>query len=80
AAERIRALGFFADAQVGSRPGSGPDQVIVDVNVEEQPTGSLSFGASYGRNAGVGLNISLSESNFLGRGQAISLGASTGKD
>ncbi len=34
-AERVRALGFFADAQVAARPGSTEDQVIVDVDVEE---------------------------------------------
>lgn len=79
-AERIRALGFFADAQVEAKQGSGSDQVIVDVNVEEQPTGSLSFGATYGLEAGIGLNVGFSETNFLGRGQAFSLNISTGTD
>ena len=79
-AERIRALGFFSDAQVDAKQGSAPDQVIVDVNVEEQPTGSLSFGVSYGVEAGVGLNIGFSERNFLGRGQAFALNVSTGAD
>ncbi len=77
AAERIRALGYFSDAQVDSRQGSNPEQVIVDVNVEEQPTGSLSFGASYGVNSGVGLNASLNETNFLGRGQTFGLSIQT---
>ncbi|MCF3974129.1 outer membrane protein assembly factor BamA [Paracoccus salsus] len=77
AAERIRALGYFSDAQVNSRQGSSEEQVIVDVNVEEQPTGSLSFGASYGVNTGVGLNASLRETNFLGRGQTLGLTIST---
>lgn len=77
AAERIRALGYFADAQVESRPGTSPQEVIVDVNVEEQPTGSLSFGASYGASAGVGLNVALQERNFLGRGQEVGLSLST---
>ena len=77
AAERIRALGYFSDAQVESRPGSSDEQVIVDVNVEEQPTGSLSFGASYGVSSGVGLNASLQENNFLGRGQTVGLSIST---
>lgn len=76
-AERIRALGYFADAQVETRQGSSPEQVIVDVNVEEQPTGSLSFGASYGVSTGVGLNASLNEKNFLGRGQTLGLTIST---
>ncbi|MFD1796174.1 outer membrane protein assembly factor BamA [Paracoccus aurantiacus] len=78
-AERIRALGYFADAQVETRQGSSPEQVIVDVNVEEQPTGSLEFGASYGASSGVGLNIGLSQRNFLGRGQELAASISTTK-
>ncbi|MDO5622392.1 MAG: outer membrane protein assembly factor BamA [Paracoccus sp. (in: a-proteobacteria)] len=76
-AERIRALGYFADAQVETRQGTSPQDVIVDVNVEEQPTGSLSFGASYGVNSGVGLNVGLQERNFMGRGQELSFSIST---
>ena len=77
-AERLRALGYFADVQAESRQGSSPEQVIVDVNVEEQPTGSLSFGASYGVATGVGFNASLSEKNFLGRGQQLDVSFATG--
>jgi outer membrane protein insertion porin family len=76
-AERIRALGFFADAQVAARPGSSEGQVIVDVDVEETPTGSLGFGASFSTDSGVGLNVSFSERNFLGRGQSLSFGFDT---
>jgi len=76
-AERIRALGFFADAQVAARPGTREDQVIVDVDVEETATGSLGFGASFSTDTGVGLNVSFAERNFLGRGQSLSLGFDT---
>ncbi|MFV0335475.1 MAG: outer membrane protein assembly factor BamA [Tropicimonas sp.] len=76
-AERIRALGFFTDAQVETREGSRSDQVVVDVDVEERPTGSLGFGASYGTNDGLGFNFSFSERNFLGRGQSLSAGIGT---
>jgi outer membrane protein insertion porin family len=72
-AERIRALGFFSDAQVTADPGSAPDQVVVNVDVEEQPTGSLSFGLSYSGSTGAGLAVGFSESNFLGRGQSLSV-------
>ncbi|RWR35179.1 outer membrane protein assembly factor BamA [Sinirhodobacter populi] len=79
-AERIRALGFFSNAEVNTRQGSGPDQVVVDVNVEEQPTGSLTFGASYGVSSGFGINIGLQESNFLGRGQYLGVQIGTTSD
>jgi outer membrane protein insertion porin family len=79
-AERIRALGFFSDAQVETRPGSAGDQVVVDVDVEEQPTGSLSFGLSYSATDGTGFNVGFSESNFLGRGQRLSLSLNAGAD
>jgi outer membrane protein insertion porin family len=76
-AERIRALGFFANAAVEAREGSTPEQVIIDVDVTEQPTGSLSFGANYNTDVGIGLIASYSQSNFLGRGQALSVKLST---
>lgn len=80
AAERIRALGFFETADVNARQGSASDQVIVDVNVEEKPTGSLTFGASYSVSNGVGFNVGLTEANFLGRGQYVSLNIAVGAD
>lgn len=80
AAERIKALGFFSDSTVEAQQGTSPDQVVVKVAVEEQPTGSLSFGASYAVSTGVGLNIGFSESNFLGRGQFLGINITTGAD
>ena len=79
-AERIRALGFFGDAQVNATPGSSPDQVIVNVDLEEQPTGSLGFGMSYSVSSGTGFNINFSETNFLGRGQALSMSIASTSD
>ncbi|WP_170570178.1 outer membrane protein assembly factor BamA [Ruegeria atlantica] len=80
AAERIRALGFFAVADVEPREGSSPSQVIVDVDVEEQPTGSLSLGGSFSASDGFGIAIGLRESNFLGRGQTLGVTLSTAQD
>jgi len=78
AAARIKALGFFSKTDVTTRPGSSADRVIVDVNVKDKPTGSLSFGLSYGASSGIGGTISLSEKNFLGRGQFMSVNLGTG--
>ena len=78
-AERIRALGFFSTADVNAREGSAPGQVVIDVNVEEAPTGSLSFGANFSSDNGFSLLASFKERNFLGRGQALSFELSTGE-
>ena len=80
AAERIRALGFFSDAQVNTEPGTAADQVIVNVDVVEQPTGTLSLGASYSVSDDLGLNLGFTETNFLGRGQTVGLNISGGTD
>lgn len=76
-AERIRALGFFSNANVDAREGSSANQVIIDVDVEEANTGSLSFGANYNSDTGIGLIASFRQSNFLGRGQGVNFKLST---
>lgn len=80
AAERIRALGFFTDANVDSKPGSAADQVVVNVDVAEAPTGTLSLGATFGTSSGLGFNVGFTETNFLGRGQGLSVNLSSGSD
>lgn len=78
-AERIRALGFFSTADVNAREGSTPGEVVIDVNVEEAPTGSLSFGANFASANGFSLLASFKERNFLGRGQGLNFELSTGE-
>ncbi len=78
-AERVRALGYFADAEVNTRPGSTPDSVVIDVDVEEAPTGSLSFGANFSTDNGFGIVAGFQERNFLGRGQSLGVDISTGE-
>ncbi|WP_415920418.1 outer membrane protein assembly factor BamA [Tateyamaria sp. SN6-1] len=80
AAERIRALGYFGNADVNAREGSTADQVVIDVDVEEQPTGSLNFGATFSNNDGFGVAIGFTERNFLGRGQTLGLTLSTAEE
>ncbi|MBK45417.1 MAG: outer membrane protein assembly factor BamA [Roseovarius sp.] len=71
AAERIRALRYFENVDVNAREGSRPDQVIIKTDVEETTTGSVSVGASFSTDAGLGLQFGFSERNFLGRGQQL---------
>ena len=80
AADRIRSLGLFSDATVNVLPGSTDSQVVVDVQVLEIPTGSLTFGAGYSSEAGLGALIEYGERYFLGRGQSFSFAINTGKD
>src|SRR6056297_1925955 len=71
AADRIRALRFFSDVDVNAREGSRPDQVVIETDVEETTTGSVSIGASFSTNSGLGLQLGFSERNFIGRGQEL---------
>ena len=54
AAERIRALRFFESVDVNAREGSRPDQVVIETDVEETTTGSVSVGASFSTDSGLG--------------------------
>ena len=67
----VRALGFFAGVEVNELPGSDEDKTIIDVNVREQPTGELSFGVGYSSAEALTTQLSVSERNFLGRGQKL---------
>lgn len=77
AAARINALRFFEPVSLSSRVGSDDKKLIIDLNVKEIPTGSLTFGASYGQSAGFGGNIKVEQRNLLGRGQKLSLSLDT---
>ena len=77
ASERIRALNLFGSVELSTREGSSPNQMVVDVSVTEKPTGSLSFGASFASDDGLGFNASFSEANLLGRGQSTNVAIKT---
>ncbi|MEL6685457.1 MAG: outer membrane protein assembly factor BamA [Pseudomonadota bacterium] len=76
-ARRIRALGFFQGVDVNTRPGTSPNQRIIDVDVVEGPTGTLSFGANFNTDTGASLLASYQQSNFQGRGQSLNFDLST---
>ncbi len=73
AKKRLQQLGFFKGVDIKRRAGSAPDRVVLDVEVVEQSTGELSFGAGYSTSEGVIGDISISERNLLGRGQFLRL-------
>ncbi|MBS0250666.1 MAG: outer membrane protein assembly factor BamA [Proteobacteria bacterium] len=73
AKKRLQALGIFKSVDIKRRPGSAPDRVILDVEVQEQSTGELSFGAGYSTSEGVIGDVSISERNLFGNGQYVRL-------
>ncbi len=72
ARQRLEQTGFFSRVAVTARESGVEGKQIIDVEVEEANTGSLGFGASYSPEGGASVFASLSENNFLGRGQFIS--------
>ena len=79
AGDKLRALGIFGATNVSVREGSSPDKVIVDVEVQDIPTGSIGFALGYSSGAGFSGLIGLTEKNFLGRGQDFALELSYGE-
>ena len=68
---QIRGLGFFKDVMIDETQGSAPDRTGLQVKVEEQPTGELSFSAGYSSVDQVVLDLGVTERNFRGRGQNV---------
>src|SRR5262245_3828337 len=73
AKRRLQALGFFKAVDIKRRAGSAPDRVVLDVELVEQSTGELSFGAGYSTSEGIIGDVSISERNLLGKGQFLRL-------
>ncbi len=80
AERRLNSLGFFKKVKITNQPGSAPDRVIVDVDVEDQPTGSFGVSGGYSTSDGFIAELSVSESNFLGRGQFVKVAIQEGQN
>jgi outer membrane protein insertion porin family len=76
---RLNRLGYFKKVHISTRPGSTPDRVIVTVDVEDQPTGSVSLSGGYSTTAGFLAEVAFTETNFLGRGQYVKLSVTEGQ-
>jgi outer membrane protein insertion porin family len=68
---RVRALGFFGEVEVTEEPGSQPDRTVVNVSVEEQATGELSFAAGFSSVDAFLLDLSVTQRNLRGTGQSL---------
>jgi outer membrane protein insertion porin family len=79
AERRLRNLGFFKTVRITNEPGSAPDRVVINVDVEDQPTGSFSIAGGYSTSEGFLAEVSLQETNFQGKGQFARISASNGQ-
>ncbi|MCL4119390.1 UNVERIFIED_CONTAM: hypothetical protein GTU68_010966 [Idotea baltica] len=71
---RLERLGFFKNVKVETPPVPGTDdQIDVNYTVEEQASGSITASVGYAQNSGLILGGAISQSNFLGTGNKVSL-------
>jgi outer membrane protein insertion porin family len=76
--DRIDRLGYFTDVDVKTEPVPGsPDQVDINVNVKEKPTGMVSLGVGYGSADKAILSAGISQNNIFGSGTDMSFNVST---
>ena len=70
--DRIQGLGFFQEKfDVEQKPGSAPDKVVLEANVQEKPTGELQVSAGFSSLERFILSLSIKQRNFRGLGQEL---------
>jgi outer membrane protein insertion porin family len=79
AERRLNNLGYFKRVRISNEPGSAPDRVVVNVDVEDQSTGAFSVSGGYSTADGFIGEVSVTETNFLGRGQFVRIAGSYGQ-
>ena len=77
--QRVANLGYFSSVEFENKPTSEPDKIDLDVKVKEVSTGALRFAIGYNTAVGAIGSTSLSEYNFLGKGQIVELDFSKAK-
>ncbi len=75
--DRIQSLGFFQEKfELAQKPGSTPDRIVLEANVEEQSTGELQLSAGFSSLERFIFNFSIRQRNFRGKGQELRAGIS----
>ncbi|WP_322994955.1 outer membrane protein assembly factor BamA [Castellaniella sp.] len=78
--ERIDRLGYFSELDVKTDPIPGsPDEVDVNINVKEKPTGMINLGVGYGTTDKLMLSAGISQDNAFGSGNSLALNINTSK-
>jgi outer membrane protein insertion porin family len=69
AERRLKNLNYFKTVKITNEPGSAPDRVVINVEVEEMATGEFSIGGGYSTSDGFLAEASIADRNLMGRGQ-----------
>ena len=69
----LKSSGLFAKVESDIKTGSSESTKVIDITVEERPTGEITVGAGVGTDGG-SVGFAVTENNFLGK--AIKLGTS----
>ena len=69
AERRLKNLNYFKTVKITNEPGSAPDRVVINVDVEEMSTGEFSIAGGYSTADGFIGEVSVADRNLLGRGQ-----------
>ena len=69
---KLKAKNIFNRVKSKVLPGSSDDQKIIEINIEEKPTGELSAGAGVGTNGGT-FAFDIQENNWLGEGKIVGI-------
>jgi len=69
---RLQRLGFFEEVNVATPRGDGPEELDLNFQVTEQPTGSFSLGMGYSNLESFVLTANVQKNNFLGLGYVMS--------
>lgn len=76
--QALQRLMYFEEVNITPEPSLDPDRMNVIVEVKEKSTGTFSIGAGYSSADKFILMGQISENNFLGRGDTLSLNANIG--
>nr|WP_315226931.1 outer membrane protein assembly factor BamA [uncultured Limnohabitans sp.] len=78
--DRVNRLGYFKDVEVDTQEvAASQDQVDLNVNVVEKPTGMLTLGAGFSSAEKVTFSFGIQQDNVFGSGQNLGLQVSTSK-
>ena len=79
AERRLKNLGYFKTVKITNEPGSAPDRVVINVNVEEQSTGEFTISGGYSTADGFLAEVSVADRNLMGRGEFAKASVSYGQ-